>query len=134
MSSDQCMARTWNKGFGARCKYKIKTGGDFCNLHAKRAKDIGVCKEPRCKCFNKKHIYTWEHHGRWDDIPPKFYNNSSCWSMELNELEEKPYKVEQKIINNTNTNKLKLVTIEYYLTEKKILSPMSKNILTKIKI
>lgn len=131
MSSNQCIARIWNNGYGARCTNNI-ISGEFCDIHGKRTKSNKKCNDKNCKNYGYKHFYSWEHLGRWDSTPPKFFNNGSCWSMNPLEFKEKPYKIEHKIINNPKTNKLKLVTIEYYSVEKVILSPKSKKILTKI--
>ena len=72
----QCIARTWNKGYGARCSKKAKKGSEFCLVHG-MIRHLKLCKKcTRTKskgqkeCFHVYHKYAWECLGRYDEPLP----------------------------------------------------------------
>lgn len=74
---NECMARTWNKGYGAKCCKPAKDGSDFCSVHG-MMKHLKLCKTcSRIKSKGKKeyvnvyHKYVWECLGRCDEPIPK---------------------------------------------------------------
>ena len=72
----QCQARTWNKGYGARCSKNAKAGSDFCLVHG-MIRHLKLCKsctrdksKGQKECINVYHKYAWECLGRYDGPIP----------------------------------------------------------------
>lgn len=72
----QCQARTWNKGYGARCSKNAKAGSDFCLVHG-MIRHLKLCKsctkdmsKGKKECINVYHKYAWECLGRHDGPIP----------------------------------------------------------------
>lgn len=72
----RCKARTWNKGYGARCSKKAKNGSDFCLCHGmiRHLKLCSRCTKKKSRgqeeCVHVYHKYAWECMGRYDDPIP----------------------------------------------------------------
>ena len=75
----QCIGRSWNDGMGKRCTKPSKIG-EYCGFHGKEYDEPGgkTCKTKACG--NDFHTHGWQHHGRWDNLPPVFYKVIDCWS------------------------------------------------------
>ena len=73
----ECIARTWNKGYGAKCCKPAKDGSEFCSVHGmmKHLKLCKTCSRIKSKgqkeCVNVYHKYVWECLGRYDEPKPK---------------------------------------------------------------
>ena len=125
-----CIARIWNNGNGARCK-NIAIIGDFCGKHCKVSKSL-ICKDCKCKGVGKKHLYTWEHLGRWDTKPPDFFKKKDCYCINIYDRSLKPYKIEINKIRIKSDKSLKLIVKEYYNSQIIIRSPRSNKVLKTI--
>ena len=91
--TSKCIARKWKgengeSSIGSRCNRPTKIG-EFCGIHGKKIKNPKICKESKCKGFNKTHEFAWEHLGRCDEVIPDFFtqpNNKLSKELQKNKL------------------------------------------------